>query len=190
MSLFICFPFLLFGSLADFSLSLFLSCSISLVCLPPPPLNQPPHPSPHHNPNITWTPLVAVPTVFITGLPGGSQAPPSACCVSVALPVFLYLSLCLFVALPVSLNLSFVCLALCLSAGLYVSPCTHTLRSICVGKVFFFFFLIYAISICSGLQTFKIPQRTLVETMAAANDSKVSLVYFVSTACASPSGCS
>ena len=37
VSLFICFPFLLFGSLADFSLSLFLSCSVSLVCLPPPP---------------------------------------------------------------------------------------------------------------------------------------------------------
>ncbi|KAK1897748.1 hypothetical protein KUDE01_017279, partial [Dissostichus eleginoides] len=34
------------------------------------------------NPNITWTPSVAFPTVFITGMPGGSQAPPSACCVS------------------------------------------------------------------------------------------------------------
>lgn len=124
MSLFICFPFPLFGSLADFSLSLFLSYSLSLVCLPH-PHNQPaPLPAPHHNPNITWTPLVAFPTAFITGLPGGSQAPPSACCVSVALSVFLRLSLCLFVAIPVSPNLSFVCLALCLSAGLSVS--THT----------------------------------------------------------------
>lgn len=124
MSLFICFPFLLFGSLADFFFSLSISLSRllphSLVCLPHPHI-QPPLPSPHHNLNITWTPSVAFPTVFITGLPGGSQAPPSAGCVSAALSVFLCLSLCLFVALPVFPNLSFVCLALCLSAGLSLS---------------------------------------------------------------------
>lgn len=122
VSLFICFPFPLFGSLADFSPSLFPSYSLSRLPISH-PHNQPaPLHSPRHNPNITWSPSVAFPTVFITGLPGGSQAPPSACCVSAALPVFLCLSRCLFVAIPVSPNLSFVCLALCLSAGLSVSP--------------------------------------------------------------------
>lgn len=72
-----------------------------------------------------------------------------------------------------------------------MSPHAHIHSEVyALVKFFFFFFLIYTISICSGLQTFKIPQRTLVETMAAANDNKVSLVHFVSTACASPSGCS
>lgn len=112
-----------------FSVSLFLSHSLSLVCLPtPPPLTHhyPPLPSPHHNQNITWTLSVVFPTVFITGLPAGFQASPSACCVSLALPVFLCLSVCLFVTLPVSPNLSFVCLALFLSAGLFVSPHTYS----------------------------------------------------------------
>lgn len=126
VSLFICFPFPLFGALAVFfPFSRFLSHSLSLVC-PPYPNNHPPFPSPHHNQNITWTLSVVFPTVFITGLPGGFQASPSACCVSLALPVFLCLSLCLFVTLPVSPILSFVCLALFLSAGLSVSPHTYS----------------------------------------------------------------
>lgn len=59
-----------------------------------------------------------------------------------------------------------------------MSPHAH-IHSEVYALVKFLFVCLFFIYICSGLQTLKIPQRTLVETMAAANDNEVSLVHFL-----------
>lgn len=117
------------------------------------------------------------PTVFITGLPAGFQAPPSACCVSLALPVFLCLSLCLFVALPVSPNLSFVCLALLLSAGLSVSP--HTYSKEVLAKFCFWLLIRWNTDINIPQRTFCLGS-TLVETHSSGKQGVKSAWHFSS----------
>lgn len=96
-----------------------LSHSILLVlsCLPasvPKPTS-----SPIHNLHIMWSPSAVFPTVFNTGLPGGSQALPSACCV---FSLTFFAHFCLFVAIPVSPDLSLV---VSLSAGLPTHTYSH-----------------------------------------------------------------
>lgn len=120
---------LIFSPLLSLSLLLPLSCLPILY-----PHNQPPLPSPHHNQNITWTLSVVFPTVFITGLPGGFQASPSACCVCLwlSLSFFACLSVCLWHSSSLQICLLCVWLCFCLRGSL--SPHTHAVRSI--GKVF------------------------------------------------------